>query len=106
VSIATRPFAKFPQKNFVSKKKSVLSLPPMFDRVSSDTLNCGGHAECPVPASRYAVAAMRNGRGRQFECLMLDRHRPRILSKSRKRSDANSIRPSCGDLIVVPNVCW
>jgi hypothetical protein len=32
------------------QKNSVLSLPPMFDRVSSDTMNYGGYAECPVPA--------------------------------------------------------
>jgi hypothetical protein len=31
----------------------------MFDRVSSDTLNYGGHTECPV-------SALRSGRGRQF----------------------------------------
>jgi hypothetical protein len=31
----------------------------MFDRVSSDTLNYGGHAECPVSASRYTVVAQR-----------------------------------------------
>jgi hypothetical protein len=62
VSIPTPPFAKFPKKNFSSPKNSVLSLPSMFDRVSSDKLKYGGHAECLASASRYT-----NGRGRQLD---------------------------------------
>jgi hypothetical protein len=46
----------------------------MFDRVSSDTLNYGNHAEGPVSASRYTVAVPRSARSRQFGGFSLYRH--------------------------------
>jgi hypothetical protein len=88
----------FPKK--FSFPKNPFFLPPMFDRVSSDTLNYGGHTVCPVSASRYTVAALRSGRGRQFGCLL------RCATKTESDLSSKASWPESGDLIVMANVCW
>jgi hypothetical protein len=93
-----------PKKN-QSPKKMALSLPPVFDRVSSDTLNYGGRAKCPVAASRYTVAARcAAGVAGNSGAFAPPRHRPRILFKNRKRPNFESIGPSRLDCR--GNVCW
>jgi hypothetical protein len=76
----------------------------MFDRVSSDTLNYDGHAECPVSASRYTVVSAQRAWPTIRAPLRRSRHHPRILSKNRKRSTVESIGPSA--TTVMANVRW
>ena len=87
LSDRTRSFAEFPQKNFVSKKN-----PPFRCHRCSTAcprIRCEPVGQScrkpPCPPSRYTVAALRSGRGRQFGCpdvFALCRHHLRICPRT------------------------